>query len=109
MIPMVKDTQDANSAYAILTFNGKISNIQLKAMASGSDKVEVHKHQDNCIQYCPIDISRMKDYDMNQDGSPEKGGHKANPSIRFYAKIGEKPELLKLDNKKLDRNYKNVL
>ena len=51
----------------------------------------------------------MKDYDMNHDGSPEKGGHKANPSIRFYAKIGEKPELLKLDNKKLDRNYKNVL
>jgi hypothetical protein len=51
----------------------------------------------------------MKDYDLNHDGSPEKGGSKPNPSIRFFAKIGEKPELLKLDNKRIDRNYKNVL
>jgi len=59
MVPMVKEEpHDASHAYGILSFNGHVSNVQLEATAaSNSDKLHVHKHQENCIQYCKIDVS----------------------------------------------------
>lgn len=47
------------------------------------------------LQFCPIDVSQMRGFAMTED-SPEKSqtSSRANPSVRFYAKIAEKPESL---------------
>lgn len=51
----------------------------------------------------------MRGFNVNEEASPEKSTQRANPSVRFYAKIAEKPELLSLDPEKIDRNWKNAL
>ncbi len=51
----------------------------------------------------------MKGFNVNSESSPEKSYSGSNPSIRIYAKIAEKPELLHLDSAKLDRHWKNAL
>ena len=47
-------------------------------------------------------------YRVDQE-SPDKKDSDINPSIRFFAKITEAPELLQYDPDKVDRNFKNAL
>lgn len=54
---MLKEiSPDSGKAYAILTYNGRLNNVKLRASSSLSDDINVHSHGDN-LQFCEIDVS----------------------------------------------------
>ena len=43
---MREESPDSTMAYAVLTYNGNLRNIQLKALIA-DDKIDVHAHMEN--------------------------------------------------------------
>ena len=54
-------------------------------------------------------MSKMFNYNVNEESPEKKDSNSNNPSVRFICKIDEQPELLQLNPEYLDRNFKNVL
>jgi uncharacterized membrane protein YcaP (DUF421 family) len=94
-----EEDPESSKAYAVLTYDGNLRGIELKAKQQDS-ALEVVAHQDN-LQVAVINLEDMMNFQLAQtESSPDKKSTHSlknaehNPSVRFLCLIKEREELL---------------
>mgnify|MGYP001810266471 FL=1 len=105
-VPLYKEhDHSANTALAVLSYDGSLGNISLKATDLKGKDLHVKSYQN--VSVVELSVEAMLSYNINEESLDARVSN--NPSVRLSVEINDENALRGLDFNAVDRFFKNQL